>query len=166
MVLVKALQKALSIKIEETNNEYIKLVESFKRFREKLWISKMEEGYSESVSSLPGYSEPVPSVFKEYAFQEESLPKPTQKPFLPMIEQQQPILLERGEIQEGKLIPQSETGTGIPVGGGTRRIRRKPTRSSRLVGRTIRRKPKRKRKFVRPRIKRQRRRTIRRRTRR
>jgi hypothetical protein len=102
-VLLEALQKSLGIKIEKTNNVYRKLRESFTRLKEQPSISKMEEGYSES--SLPRYSEPVPSTFKEYAFQEESLPKPTQKVFLPMTEQQKPILLEPGEIQETQLIP-------------------------------------------------------------
>jgi hypothetical protein len=129
------------------------LVEYFKRLRENPSIAKMEEGRSAYYTETsPGYSEPVPSVFKEYAFQEESLPKP------------KPILLELEEIEQGQLVPQS--GSGIPVGGARRLIRRRATRSSRLVGGTIGRKPKRKRKYVRPRIKRQRRTTIRRRTRR
>jgi hypothetical protein len=143
-VLAEALQKAFDISMEEINNEYIKLVESFKRLRENPSIAKMEEGrsvyYTEtSPETPPGYSEPVPFVFKEYAFQEESLKKPA------------PLLLEPEQIQSGQLVPQA--GSGIPIGGARRLIRR-----------TIRRKPKRRRKYVRPRIRRQRRRTIRRRT--
>jgi hypothetical protein len=146
-VLAEALQKSLYISMEEINNEYTKLVESFKRLRENPSIAKMEEGrsayYTETspgyTETPPGYSEPVPFVFKEYAFQEESLPKPAL------------LLLEPEQIQSGQLVPQ--TGSGIQIGGARRLIRR-----------TIRRKPKCRRKYVRPRIRRQRRRTIRRRT--
>jgi hypothetical protein len=121
--------------------------------------------------------------------EEELLPQPSQRKFLPLkglsekiktLEEGQfvpsvpleekPILLEPEEIQEGKLIPQGETGSGIPVGGGTQRRRRMSeirkrllrkrrakaiSKSSRLVGRTIGRKPKRKRKFGRRKVKKQ-----------
>jgi hypothetical protein len=123
-VIVEALQKALDIRIEEINNAYRNMIESLTMLKKHPSISKIEEGYSESLSFLLGYSEPLPSIYKEYAFQEESLLKPTQKVFLPMTEEQKPILLEPEEIQEGKIIPQGETGTGIPIGGARRRIRK------------------------------------------
>jgi hypothetical protein len=124
----------------------------------------------------------------EHKTEEELLPKSSQREFLPLkklsekiktleegqfvpsapLEEEKPILLEPEEIQEEKLISLVETGSGIPVGGGTQRRRRMSeirkrllrkrrakaiSKSSRLVGRTIGRKPKRKRKFGRRKVK-------------
>jgi hypothetical protein len=131
----------------------------------------------EITTKLPQQERPLfsPRAEKEIMETEEGLPRPLQREFLPTkklkegqqkvplisipsapLEEEKPILLEPEEIQHGQFSPQ--TGSGIPIGGGTRRIRRRPT-----IGR----KPKCRRKYVRPRIRRQRRRrTIRRRTRR
>jgi hypothetical protein len=145
---------------------------------------------TEQLISMP--TEEVPLLQKKT--EEELLPKTSQREFLPLkgisekiktLEEGQqlvpsapleekPLLLEPEQIQEGQLIPQSETGSGIPVGGGTQRRRRISdisrkrvlerlrkrgakaiSKSSRLVGRTIRRKPKRKRKFGRRKVKKQ-----------
>jgi vacuolar-type H+-ATPase subunit I/STV1 len=64
MVLVEALQKAMNIQMEETNNEYIKLLESFKRIREHPSIAKIEEGRSAYFTETsPGYAE-TPQVIQ------------------------------------------------------------------------------------------------------
>jgi hypothetical protein len=203
-------------------NEFKKMFDTSRNVLRKITTELPEQPLlsprTEQLISLPTEKPLLPKEVPllQQKTEEELLPKPSQRESLPLkglsekiktleegqqfvpsapLEEEKPILLEPEEIQEGKLIPQTETGSGIPVGGGTQRRRRMSeirkrllrkrrakaiSKSSRLVGRTIGRKPKRKRKFGRRKVIKQirrrpttrrrtttrRRRTIRRRTRR
>jgi hypothetical protein len=136
------------LKMYDISRRILKQITTRRPQQEKPLLSPRTEQIISATEEKPLLPEEVPLL--EYKTEvplfehktEEELPKPSQRKFLPLKKlsekiktlkegqqlvpsaplKEKPLLLEPEEIQEGQLILQ--TGSGIPVGGGTQRRRR------------------------------------------